>query len=40
MARLVPVPVDAEGLLVDRRQLRGARLVYTMPAHECPLSVT
>ena len=39
-ARLVPVPVDAEGLVVDERRLRGARLVYTTPAHQYPLGVT
>jgi len=39
-ARLVPVPVDAEGLLVDRRKLAGVRLVYTTPAHQYPLGVT
>jgi GntR family transcriptional regulator/MocR family aminotransferase len=39
-ARLVPVPVDSEGLVVDRRRLRGARLVYTTPAHQYPLGVT
>jgi len=39
-ARLVPVPVDAEGLVVDRRQLHGVRLVYTTPAHQYPLGVT
>ena len=39
-ARLVPVPVDSEGLVVDRRRLAGARLVYTTPAHQYPLGVT
>ena len=39
-ARLVPVPVDGEGLVVDRRRLGGARLVYTTPAHQYPLGVT
>jgi GntR family transcriptional regulator / MocR family aminotransferase len=39
-ARLVPVPVDAEGLVIDRRRLQGARLVYTTPAHQYPLGVT
>ena len=39
-ARLVPVRVDSEGLVVDRRRLRGARLVYTTPAHQYPLGVT
>ncbi len=39
-ARLVPVPVDGEGLVIDRRRLAGARLVYTTPAHQYPLGVT
>lgn len=39
-ARLVPVPVDAEGLVLDGRRLAGARLVYTTPAHQYPLGVT
>jgi GntR family transcriptional regulator/MocR family aminotransferase len=39
-ARLVPVPVDGEGLVVEHRGLRGARLVYTTPAHQYPLGVT
>jgi GntR family transcriptional regulator/MocR family aminotransferase len=39
-ARLVPVPVDSEGLVVDPVRLRGARLVYTTPAHQYPLGVT
>jgi len=39
-ARLVPVPVDPEGLVLDQRRLAGARLVYTTPAHQYPLGVT
>ncbi|HET9156652.1 MAG TPA: PLP-dependent aminotransferase family protein [Myxococcaceae bacterium] len=39
-ARLVPVPVDAEGLVLDAGRLHGARLVYTTPAHQYPLGVT
>jgi GntR family transcriptional regulator/MocR family aminotransferase len=39
-ARLVPVPVDSEGLVVDQGRLRGARLVYSTPAHQYPLGVT
>jgi len=38
--RLVSVPVDGEGLVVDRRRLAGVRLVYTTPAHQYPLGVT
>jgi GntR family transcriptional regulator / MocR family aminotransferase len=41
-ARLVPVPVDAEGLVVDRgRALApGARMAYVSPSHQFPLGVT
>src|SRR5215470_7855566 len=39
-ARLVPVPVDGEGLVLDPGRLHGARLVYTTPAHQYPLGVT
>ena len=35
-ARVVPVPVDAEGLVVDRLPARAA-LVYTTPSHQFPL---
>ena len=33
-----PVPVDAEGLVVDRLP-KGTRLVYTTPAHQFPTGV-
>ncbi|MBK7715344.1 MAG: PLP-dependent aminotransferase family protein [Gemmatimonadetes bacterium] len=39
-ARLVPLPVDAEGLVLDRRRLEGVRLVYVTPAHQFPLGVS
>lgn len=39
-ARLVPVPVDVEGLQPDSRVLRGVRLIYTTPSHQYPLGVT
>jgi GntR family transcriptional regulator / MocR family aminotransferase len=39
-ARLVPLPVDDEGMVADRRLLAGVRLVYTTPAHQYPLGVT
>jgi GntR family transcriptional regulator/MocR family aminotransferase len=41
-ARLVPVPVDAEGLNVDAGIARGprARAVFVTPSHQCPLGVT
>ena len=35
-ARVIPVPVDAEGLLVDALP-RRARLVFTTPSHQFPL---
>jgi len=35
-ARVVPVPVDAEGLVVDALP-RDARLVYVTPSHQFPL---
>ncbi|UMG91434.1 PLP-dependent aminotransferase family protein [Nocardioides sp. TF02-7] len=38
-ARVVPVPVDGEGIVVDRIPA-GARLVYTTPSHQFPLGVT
>ncbi|WP_423463977.1 PLP-dependent aminotransferase family protein [Promicromonospora sp. MS192] len=37
-ARVVPVPVDAEGLVVDEIPER-ARLVYTTPSHQFPLGM-
>jgi GntR family transcriptional regulator/MocR family aminotransferase len=41
-ARICPVPVDAEGLDLDRglKKWESARLVYVTPAHQFPLGVT
>ncbi len=41
-ARLVPVPVDSEGLRVDigRKRRPDARLAYLTPSHQFPLGVT
>ncbi len=39
-ARVSSVPVDEQGLVLDERRLRGARLVYVTPAHQFPLGVT
>jgi GntR family transcriptional regulator/MocR family aminotransferase len=41
-AKLIPVPVDAEGLNVDAgiRRARKARLAYISPSHQYPLGVT
>jgi GntR family transcriptional regulator / MocR family aminotransferase len=40
-ARIVPVPVDGEGLRVDlgSRRARDARLVYVTPSHQYPIGV-
>jgi len=37
--RLVPIPVDQDGLLVDER-LDGCDLVYATPSHQAPTTVT
>ncbi|WP_454857306.1 MocR-like pyridoxine biosynthesis transcription factor PdxR [Promicromonospora soli] len=37
-ARVVPVPVDAEGLVVEQIPAR-ARLIYTTPSHQFPLGM-
>jgi GntR family transcriptional regulator / MocR family aminotransferase len=41
-ARIVPVPIDADGIDVDwaRRQPHKAKLAYTTPAHQFPTGVT
>jgi GntR family transcriptional regulator/MocR family aminotransferase len=39
-ARLTAMPVDAEGMQVPNRSLRGVRLAYVTPAHQFPLGVT
>ena len=38
-AQVVPIPVDAEGIRVDRIP-DGTRLIYTTPAHQFPLGMT
>ena len=40
-ARLVPVPVDGHGLVVDegRRRAMGARVAYVTPSHQFPTGV-
>lgn len=35
-ARIVPVPVDGDGLIVERLPVDGARLVYVTPSHQYP----
>ena len=37
---VVPIPLDDEGLIVDRSFLEGSRLVYVTPAHQFPLGVS
>ena len=39
-ATVVPVPVDDQGLVIDARRLRGARLVYVTPAHQYPMGTS
>ena len=39
-AQMVPAPVDDEGIVLDRRSLRGARLIYVTPGHQFPLGIT
>lgn len=39
-ARVVPVRVDDDGLMLDKTALRGVRLVYLTPAHQFPTGVT
>ena len=41
-ARICPVPIDAEGLDLDRgrKEWSAPRLVYVTPAHQFPLGVT
>jgi len=41
-ARIVPVPVDAEGIRLDARRARddAPRLIFVTPSHQYPLGVT
>lgn len=39
-ARVIPVPVDEEGLQVRDDLMRDAHLLYVTPAHQAPLGVT
>jgi GntR family transcriptional regulator/MocR family aminotransferase len=38
--KIIPVPVDAQGMQISDPALRGARLVCVTPAHQAPLGVT
>jgi len=39
-AQVVPAPVNGEGMVLDRRSVRGARLIYVTPGHQFPLGIT
>ena len=39
-ARVVPCPVDREGLQIDKARLGETRMVYVTPGHQAPLGVT
>jgi GntR family transcriptional regulator/MocR family aminotransferase len=39
-AVLAPVPLDDQGLVVDARRMRSARLVYVTPAHQHPMGMS
>jgi GntR family transcriptional regulator/MocR family aminotransferase len=39
-AKVIGVPLDAEGMTLSRRLLRSARMVYVTPAHQFPLGVS
>jgi GntR family transcriptional regulator/MocR family aminotransferase len=39
-ARIVRVPVDDEGLIVNAKRMKNARLVYVTPAHQYPMGVS
>ncbi|MEH6578359.1 MAG: PLP-dependent aminotransferase family protein [Amphritea sp.] len=38
-SRVLPIPVDEDGMQVDDR-LKGCDLVYSTPSHQCPTKVT
>lgn len=38
-ARIVPIPLDAEGMIVDQR-LAACDMVYVTPRHQCPTTIT
>lgn len=39
-AKVMPLPVDEEGMKIPGRHVRDARLVYVTPGHQCPTGVT
>jgi GntR family transcriptional regulator/MocR family aminotransferase len=39
-AKIVGLELDAEGVQVDKKILRGCKLIYVTPAHQFPLGIT
>jgi len=39
-AQVVLAPVDDDGMVLDNRSVRGARLIYVTPGHQFPLGIT
>ena len=39
-SQVIPAPVDDEGIELDSRRIRGARLIYVTPGHQFPLGIT
>lgn len=39
-AEVVPIAVDEDGMKLDEKRLKGARLVYITPGHQFPLGTT
>lgn len=39
-ATVIPIPLDDQGLTLDRASLDGVRLAYVTPAHQYPLGVS
>jgi len=39
-ARLIPTPIDGEGLTIPRRRSKFPRLIYTTPSRQFPLGTT
>jgi GntR family transcriptional regulator/MocR family aminotransferase len=39
-AKVIPVPVDEQGMTVPKTRARNVRVVYVTPAHQYPLGIT
>lgn len=39
-AKIVPVPLDEEGMTLPAKSLRAARMIYITPGHHFPLGIT